>query len=178
MQINVETLILLFSTFFGAGWLGQFFLARYAKEKRQRDIDISKEYLSLADMTADQLEKRLNLIGKLDEDNRNLSNELYLLKLKQLETEEMRKVRDEHFETMEARIAALQAQVDKDARERADLRAKLAEFEVRNRVLWQYIIALLEQFKQHRIIPVSPPKELESDPEIIKLLNDIKDSQQ
>lgn len=176
MTITPETLILLFTAFFGAGWLGQFLMARYAKEKRLRDVDVAREYLSLVDMSADQMEKRLNLIGKLNDDNQALQNDLYLLKQKVQKYEERRKERDEQFEAMEAQISALNAQIDKDARDRADLRQKLADSDVRNRVLWKYLIALMEQLRHHKITPVPPPVELESDPEIIKLFNDIKEA--
>lgn len=169
MQITVETLILLLSSVFGAGWFGQFLLARYSKSKKQRDVDISKDYLSLVNITADELEKRINLIAKLDSDNRELQNEVFQLKHKQ-------KLRDEQLVQMEARQASLQAQIDVDARDRSDLRNKLAEGDVRNRILWKYLIVLLEQLKMHKIRPSEPPEELKTDPEIIRLFNDIKEA--
>ena len=39
-----------------------------------------------------------------------------------------------------------------------------------NRVLWQYVYALIEQIHAHKITPVKPPAEIESDPLLIKLL--------
>ena len=39
-----------------------------------------------------------------------------------------------------------------------------------NRVLWQYVYALIEQIHAHKIIPIKPPAEIESDPLLIKLL--------
>jgi hypothetical protein len=39
-----------------------------------------------------------------------------------------------------------------------------------NRVLWQYVYALIEQIRAHKIIPIKPPAEIESDPMLIKLL--------
>lgn len=154
-----------------AGALGQILVARYSRSKHEKDASLAKEYLSLANITADELEKRINLVVKLDEDIRTLNNENYLLSKKLGEFEDKRIERDEHFESMEARVSALQAQIDVDARERSDLRQKLADMDLRYRVLWKYLIALLEQFRQHGIKPVDPPEELRSDPEIAKLLN-------
>lgn len=150
-------------------------IARLSKSKAQRDVEIAKEYLSLAGITADELEKRINLISKLDSDIRKLDNENADLKRGLADLQEKRLEQDAQIETMEARIVALQAQIDKDSRERLDLQKKLAEFETRNRVLWKYLIALLEQIRKHRIKPVPPPEELQSDPEIIKLLDEDKD---
>lgn len=154
------------------GALGQILVARYSKSRHERDAAVAKEYLTLASITADELEKRINLIGKLDNDVRGLSSENYLLNKKLSEMEDKRAERDDHFESMEARVSALQAQVDADSRERADLRSKLAQMDSRYRALWKYMIALLEQLKQKRIRPVEPPDALKSDPDIIRFLND------
>lgn len=162
MHITAELLVSLITVFFGAGWFGQFLLARYSKTKKQRDIDISKDYLSLVNMTADELEKRINLIGKLSDDVHTLSNENYLLKVKQNQ-------RDEQLKEMEAKQTALQVQIDADTRDRADLRNKLAEFDVRYRVLFRYLLANLEHMNKHGVDPVTPPDELKGDPDIVKL---------
>jgi hypothetical protein len=42
-----------------------------------------------------------------------------------------------------------------------------------NRVLWQYVYALIEQIRAHKITPVKPPTEIESDPLLIKLLKTV-----
>lgn len=164
MQITVELLITLVSAFFGAGWFGQFLMARYARTKKQRDIDISKEYLSLVNITADELEKRINLVVKLNEEQSRLSNENFLLKQKQTE-------RDEQLKKMEARQTSLQVQIDADARDRADLRAKLADFDVRYRAVVRYLLANLEHMKKHDLDPLDPDEDfLKSDPDIGKFL--------
>lgn len=147
-----------------AGALGQILVARYSKSHKEKDVGLAKEYLSLANITADELEKRINLIAKLDDDIRKLNNENYLLA-------KGRADEDERIESLEAHVAALQAQIDTDARERGDLRQKLVDLDVRYRVLWKYLIALLEQFRQRGIKPVEPPEELKNDPEIARLLN-------
>ena len=38
-------------------------------------------------------------------------------------------------------------------------------------IQWRYIIELLEGYQAHRLQPPKPPKELESDPMIIRLIN-------
>jgi uncharacterized protein (DUF342 family) len=150
------------------GAIAAILIARYSKTKQERDISVAREYLELVGVTADQLDAKRALIGKLDEDNRKLQDEVHSLKKKQAE-------RDAQLLIMEARIAALTAQVDRDALERADLNNKLARYEVKNRVLWKYVIALLEQMKQHNIIPVDPPDGM-TDPEILRLVKGMKDS--
>lgn len=172
MTLSPEAIVALFIAMFGAGWLGQFVTSRWGKEKRLRDVDVSKEYLSLASMSADEVEKRLNLIGKLSTDNYKLQGEVYLLQQKQIESEEKRKERDEQLEALQAQISALQAQIDVDARERADLRAKLADIDVKYRALWKYLIAQLELMKKHDVKPAPPPDELKDDPEIVRLLQE------
>lgn len=170
--MNSDLWAIILTGVFGAGgllgYVGQLLLARYSKSKQERDVGIANDYFSLSKLTVDELKEKMTLIGKLDDDVRKLQNENYLLKSRQTE-------RDEQLLQMESRIVSLQAQIDTDARERADLRTKLSDFEVRNRVLWKYLIALLEQLKRHSIQPIAPPKELESDPEIVKLLNDNKE---
>ncbi len=172
MNITPEAVVALIVALFGAGWLGQFVMQRWGKERRLRDIDVSKEYLSLASMSADEVEKRLNLIGKLSADNYKSQGEIYLLQQKLVEYEQKREERDELFEGMQAQIAALQAQIDADARERADLRQKLSDLDVKYRALWKYLIAQLELMKQHNVKPAPAPDELKDDPEIVRLLQD------
>ena len=153
------------------GSLGQILAARLSKSKHERDAGLAKEYLSLANITADELEKRINLIVKLDDDIRKLNGENFLLSKELADMKEKRAERDEQMESLDARTSALQAQIDKDANERADLRSKLSELDARYRVLWRYLIALLEQLKRHDITPVEPPDALKSDPEIARLLS-------
>jgi predicted nuclease with TOPRIM domain len=147
----------------------QYLTARLsARSRQEKAVDLSQKYLNLADMTVDQLEERINLIGKLDNRNNELSRQM-------AEMQSERNKRDEKFVNMESEVASLREQVNKDASERADLRKKLAEFEVKYRALWQYLVALLEQIKRHDLFtPVDPPKELASDPEIMRILSDVK----
>jgi chromosome segregation ATPase len=146
----------------------QYLTARLsARSRQEKAADLSQKYLNLADMTFDQFEERINLIGKLDNENRELRREIEEFKQK-------RKERDETLGVMETQITALQQQVNKDASERADLWKKLSDFEVKYRALWQYMVALLEHMKKHDVTPIDPPKELQSDPEIMRILSDVK----
>lgn len=172
MTFTPEAVVALFIAMFGAGWLGQFIMARWGKDARLRNVDVSKEYLSLASMSADEVEKRLNLIGKLSGDNYKLQGEVYLLQQKQVEADERRAERDEQIGILQAQISALQSQIDVDARERADLRSKLSELDVKYRALWKYLIAQLELMKQNNVKPAPPPEELKDDPEIVRVLQE------
>lgn len=164
-----DTLLMVIGGVLGAliSAAGQFFVARYAKPKRERNAALAEMYLKLEDMTAKQIEERLNLITKMSHNLGVQSEEILALKEKQ-------RLRDEQMEALNSTITALQEQANKDARERSDLRAKLAEFDVKNRVLWQYCISLLEQMKHHKINPVDPPEELKTDPEIKRILKEIR----
>lgn len=156
------------------GGLVQVFVARFSKTKREQDAAIAKDYLGLAKMSAEELERRINLITKLDGDVRKLENENFELQRGLSNMKEDRDARGEQLESLEARLAALTAQTDKDARDRDELRKKLGEFERNNRVLWKYLIVLIEQLKSHNVKPIAPPIELQSDPEILRLLSEAK----
>lgn len=164
-----DTLLMVIGGVIGAliAAISQFIIARYSKPKRERDAALAETYLKLADMSADQLEEKINLIGRLAK--RTGEQDIEIASLKEKQTE-----RDKQMVTLESTIAALQEQANKDARERSDLRAKLSEFDVKNRVLWQYCISLLEQMKHHNINPVDPPEELKTDPEIMRILKEIR----
>jgi len=56
------------------------------------------------------------------------------------------------------------------------IRNELDNVKDKNRVLWQYTYALIEQIKSHKIKPILPPTELESDPKIMKIIKAINES--
>ena len=167
-----EIIKLVLVAFLGA--LTPILIARYSKPKRERDAALSQIYLHLADMTADQLEERINLIGKLDNRIGGLTSENLNMLAEISQLKGLREERTEQLEALEAHMSALQQQIDKDARERNELRKKISDFEVKNRAMWQYLLALLEQMKRQDIVPVEPPEGLKSDPEIMKIIQDIK----
>jgi DNA repair exonuclease SbcCD ATPase subunit len=132
-------------------------------EKRDKDAALAHVYLNLNEMTAKQLEVRINQVGILVTENLAIKQELAEIKARQA-------ARDEQEEARDAHMAALQEQVNKDAKERSDLNGKLAQFETRNRALWQYLVALLEHMKKHNVEPLDPPAALKSDPDIMRIL--------
>ena len=71
-------------------------------------------------------------------------------------------------------IIDLTCQVQKFSQDLSELRKEIDMIEHNNQVLWQYVIALLEQLKKNKITPVKPPAELESDPRIIKIFSSLK----
>ena len=54
--------------------------------------------------------------------------------------------------------------------EQLTLKNQVEKLDDKNRVLWQYVYALIEQLKKKKLTPVKPPVELESDPQLMKLL--------
>ena len=155
--------------------LGNYLIARLnAKSRQDKFADLVQKYLSIADLTADQLEERINLIAKLDNRINELTQGNRVLALEVEELKAKRVQRDDQMEAMESQVAALQAQVNQDAKERSNLRQKLADFEVKYRAMWQWLLALLELMRRHEITPIDPPEELRSDPEIMRLIQDAK----
>jgi len=154
---------------------GQYLIARLnSRSRNEKSADLSQKYLSIADITADQLEERINLIGKLDNRIGELVQENRTMLLEVSELKAKRLIRDEQLVQVESQVSALQSQVNKDAKERADLRMKLSEFEVKYRAMWQWLLALLELMKKHDITPIDPPDELKSDPDIMRIVQDVK----
>lgn len=153
-----------------AGSLGTILVARLSKSKREKEAGLVEGYIKLVDMTGDQLERKINQITKLDKDLGVVERENRKLKEQMDEMGEIRKEKDELFEALEARVAGLQAQLTQDARDRDELRRKLGELDSRYRALWQYLIALMEHMKKNGVNPLDPPKELQSDPEILRII--------
>ena len=156
--------------------ISPFLIARYSKSRREQGADLSQTYVKLLDLTADQLEERINLIGKLDNrigeltaQGRSQQNEIETMRV------ELDK-REEQIESMSALVAGLQAQINIDAAERGDLRMKLANLDFRYRLLYQYMLAVLEQLRQHKITPIEPPDGLKDDPEILKIIRPLERS--
>lgn len=73
-------------------------------------------------------------------------------------------------------LMALSDKVRELSDEIIKIRNELDEVKDKNRVLWQYTYALIEQMKTHKIKPLSPPAELESDPKIMKVIKAINEA--
>jgi glutamine synthetase type III len=81
------------------------------------------------------------------------------------------------FQDLVTQVQALSIDLQK-AREESSLeiekvRDDLDKLERKNIYLWQYVYALLEHLGRHDVVPLNPPKELESDAKLMKLLSDI-----
>lgn len=78
--------------------------------------------------------------------------------------------RDEQFEALLAKVSAQEAQLNRDSRDRDELRRKFGELSERYTILWKYLIEWMEHALAHEVSPIPPPKELETDPEIMRVL--------
>jgi vesicle coat complex subunit len=79
------------------------------------------------------------------------------------------------FQDLVTQVQALSIDLKK-AREESSLeienvRDELDRLDDKNRALWQYVYALIEAFGRGDKEPPRPPKELESDPKLMKILN-------
>lgn len=153
-----------------SGILSPIIVARFTKSKKEKDVSLASDYLKLADMTAEQLEKTLNKVSTLDKDMGVLERENRKLSEEVDKMQKSRKERDELFGALEARVAALQAQLEKDGRDRDELRRKFSELDNKYRILWQYMISLVEHMKRNNVSPLDPPKELQTDPELMRII--------
>lgn len=153
-----------------SGILSPIIVARFTKSKKEKDVSLAADYLKLADMTAEQLEKTLNKVSTLDKDMGVLERENRKLSEEVDKMQKSRKERDELFGALEARVAALQAQLEKDGRDRDELRRKFSELDNKYRILWQYMISLVEHMKRNNVSPLGPPKELQTDPELMRII--------
>jgi cell division protein FtsB len=71
---------------------------------------------------------------------------------------------------LSTQIIDLQGKYNTLHNEQLSLRNQLEKLDDKNRILWQYVYTLIEQIKKKKLTPVTPPAELESDPQLIKLL--------
>lgn len=152
------------------GAIGQVFVARFSKSKKEKDISIAEGAFKIADLTSEQLEKKLIQIDKMDKDLAVLERDNRKLREEVDSMQKSRKERDDLFGALEAKVAATQAQLEKDGRDREELRKKYTELDNKYRILWQYMIALVERMKKHSLVPLDPPKELQTDPELMRII--------
>ena len=102
--------------------IGPLILARFSKPKRERDAGLAEVYLKLADMTATELQERMDTIVTLDKKQRATDIKLRQQELENEELKIHRADRDEKIEALESAAAALKAQVEKDVEETKRLR--------------------------------------------------------
>lgn len=76
------------------------------------------------------------------------------------------KMRWENAQTNAVNVETFQGLV-KDV---GELTKKYNDLDRKYSILWQYTLALIENDKRHRIKPVPPPTELQTDPQLMKLI--------
>lgn len=65
--------------------------------------------------------------------------------------------------------------VKKDASDEiGKMRDEFDKLEDKNSVLWQYVYAMIEYMGKQGVEPLQPPKELESDPKLMKMLIEMR----
>jgi hypothetical protein len=81
------------------------------------------------------------------------------------------------FQDLIAQVQALSTDLKIARQEASDeiekVRDELDRLDDKNRVLWQYVYALIEQVSRHEH-PLKPPKELESDPKLMKMIQEFE----
>jgi hypothetical protein len=76
----------------------------------------------------------------------------------------------------QAETIAKQGKTLSDAFDEIDeLRDEQRKSDRRQRITWVYMIQLIEGYGRHGLTPDAPPKELETDPELMRLLHVIKE---
>ena len=63
----------------------------------------------------------------------------------------------------------LSSRVEELGKRQLELEQSVLKLESKTRVMWQYIYALVEHIRKHKIRPLTPPAELKSDPVLMKL---------
>lgn len=152
--------------------IGQIIIASLnARTRQEKTASLLEQYLKLSSMSAKEIEEKLNLISTLGDRIDALTVENRTLKIEIADIKVSRVERDEEMESMQSHISSLQAQINLDAIERTDLRKKLSDIDVKYRVLFQYLYASVEHMIKNNVKPLPVPKELESNPELMRLLN-------
>jgi predicted RNase H-like nuclease (RuvC/YqgF family) len=168
-----DALMLLIGTIIGgvlSSILGPVITARFSKSRQQKDAELARDYLSLVDMSADQLERRINLITKLDErigelekKNREQERETERLTTEREERDHRIESLEESNEALQAGIAALKKQIEVDTlvterlREEVQaLRKQVAEGEIKYKALKDYTVQLIAAWRDGKEPPEMP----------------------
>lgn len=128
------------------GALMQIMVARFSKPKGERRADLADKWLKIADMSADQVEERINYIATLDARIRQQEEKIVL--------------QQKEIDGLNARIVSMQI----------DERAKDARLTAKIEALEQYVGLLINILRSHHIdIPPRPDVLKESSPKIAKM---------
>jgi chromosome segregation ATPase len=169
-----DALLILISTVVGGilyAVLGPIVAARFSKTKKEKDVDMATGYIRLIDMSAEQLERYINLVKKLDQRQEELEKALGALEVENSTLGRQRAERDDRILSLEekndalhAAIAGLRKQIDIDTAvterlrgEVHQLRKQVAEGELRYKALKDYALALLSALKEGKDPPSPPP---------------------
>jgi outer membrane murein-binding lipoprotein Lpp len=83
------------------------------------------------------------------------------------------------FRELVAEVQALSSdlrKVKKDAGEEMEkVHDEIEKLDDKNRVLWQYVYSLIEHMGRNNVDPLQPPRELESDPKLMKMLVELRE---
>lgn len=71
---------------------------------------------------------------------------------------------------LSVRVEQLNIKLQDTMNSQAELRNEVDDFEDKNRILWQYVYALIESHNTHGIPIPPPPDELKADPKLIELI--------
>lgn len=157
-----------------AGAISSILVSRLSKTRKQQDADMVRDYLGIIGLTKEQLKDSVEETGRLTKDmgtvaleNMRLRGEIEEMKQQR---DDRQRERDEQIDALSAKVAAQEAQLNRDSRDRDELRRKFGELSERYTILWKYLIEWMEHAMAHEVSPIPPPKELETDPEIMRVL--------
>jgi chromosome segregation ATPase len=151
--------------------LGPVIAARFSKSRAEKDLDMSTGYIKLIDLSAEQLEKYLNLVTRLEVRTGEIEKAMRTLEVENTTLERQREERDDRILSLEEKNDALQAaiaglkkqiEIDTNVTERLrgevhELRKQVAEGELRYKALKNYALDLLNALKNGKEPPAPPP---------------------
>jgi septal ring factor EnvC (AmiA/AmiB activator) len=169
-----DALVILISTIIGGilyAVLGPVVVSRFSKTKKEKDLDMTTGYIRLIDLSAEQIERYINLVNKLDKRQEELEKALGALEVENNALGRQRAERDDRILSLEekndalhASIAGLRKQIEIDTavteRLRGEvhlLRKQVAEGELRYKALKGYALELLAALKEGKEPPSPPP---------------------
>jgi hypothetical protein len=143
-----ETIITsLFSAMFGA--IFAIAVARYSKTKEERAASSASDWIKIADMTGDQLEKKINQIAQLEV---RIDKQDALISELKTKNEDLARENN----NLNARITKIQ--LEETERERVETERSKAIADLLE-AMWDYIKTLIDALREHEIdIPPRPDK--------------------
>jgi SMC interacting uncharacterized protein involved in chromosome segregation len=115
-----------------------------ARSKQESAANLTQQYVELNKITGDQLEESINQVWVVTNQNIEMQRKISQMEAKRAD-------RDNQMEAMEAHIAALQEQINKDTEERQALRRIIEEKDKIINEVRAYMRDLLDYFEQKNI---------------------------